>query len=96
MKNGERKAHVLLIRFGAATGDVEILNITADVMKKLLLKFLRSEDGPTSVEYAVMLAMLLGVCIASIGLVGQETSDSVQESSDRIETAFTESGVGDL
>ena len=65
-------------------------------MKKLLLKFLRSEDGPTSVEYAVMLAMLLGVCIASIGLVGQETSDSVQESSDRIETAFTESGVGDL
>ena len=65
-------------------------------MKRKLLKFLRSEDGPTSVEYAVMLAMLLGVCIASIGLVGQETSDSVQESSDRIETAFNESGVGDL
>ena len=77
-------------------GSVEILNITAHVMKKLLLKFLRSEDGPTSVEYAVMLAMLLGVCIASIGLVGQETKDSMDGSSDRIETAFDESGVNDL
>ena len=65
-------------------------------MKQHLLKFLRSEDGPTSVEYAVMLAMLLGVFIGSIGLVGYETRDSVQESSDRIDTAFQESGVGDL
>lgn len=65
-------------------------------MKKHLLRFLQSEDGPTSVEYAVMLAMLLGVCIASIGLVGTETKDSMDGSSDRIETAFSESGVNDL
>ena len=65
-------------------------------MKQQLLKFLRSEDGPTSVEYAVMLAMLLGVFIGSIGLIGQETSRSMDGSSDRIETAFEESGVDDL
>ena len=74
----------------------EILNITAFVMMKHLLKFLRSEDGPTSVEYAVMLAMLLGVFIGSIGLIGQETQDSMEGSSDRIETAFEASGVNDL
>ena len=62
-------------------------------MKRFLLKFLRSEDGPTSVEYAVMLAMLLGVFIGSIGLIGQETEESMENSSDRIETAFEESGV---
>ena len=65
-------------------------------MKKQFLKFLRSEDGPTSVEYAVMLAMLLGVFIASIGLIGQETQENFDNSSDRIDTAFQESGVGDL
>ena len=65
-------------------------------MKRLLLKLLRSEDGPTSVEYAIMLAMVFGVVVGTIGLLGEETRDSVQESSDRIDTAFEESGVGDL
>ena len=65
-------------------------------MKKHLLKFLRSEDGPTSVEYAVMLAMLLGVFIGSIGLIGTETQESMEGSSDQIESAFEDSGVNDL
>ena len=65
-------------------------------MKNYLLKFLRSEDGPTSVEYAVMLAMLLAVFIASIGLIGQETNENFENSSDRIDTAFQQSGVNDL
>ena len=37
-------------------------------MKKLgnaLVKFLKSEDGPTAVEYAVMLALIIVVCIGS-------------------------------
>ena len=72
------------------------LHITAYFMKKHLLKFLRSEEGPTSVEYAVMLAMLLGVFIGSIGLIGTETQRSVEGSSERIDTAFEESGVNEL
>lgn len=35
-------------------------------MKRLLLKFLQSEDGTTAVEYAVMLAMILIVVIGAI------------------------------
>jgi pilus assembly protein Flp/PilA len=33
-------------------------------------KFLVSEDGPTAVEYAVMLALIVIVCLAAIGSIG--------------------------
>ena len=33
-------------------------------------KFLKSEDGPTAVEYAVMLALIVIVCLAAIGSIG--------------------------
>lgn len=32
--------------------------------------FLVAEDGPTAVEYAVMLALIIVVCIAVIGTLG--------------------------
>ncbi len=43
-------------------------------MKKLaqsVKRFLVSEDGPTAVEYAVMLALIIVVCIAAITALGQ-------------------------
>jgi pilus assembly protein Flp/PilA len=33
-------------------------------------RFLVSEDGPTAVEYAVMLALIVIVCLAAIGAIG--------------------------
>ena len=33
-------------------------------------KFLKSEDGPTAVEYAVMLALIVIVCLTAIQSVG--------------------------
>jgi pilus assembly protein Flp/PilA len=42
-------------------------------MKKLgqfAVDFLRREDGPTAVEYAVMLALIIVVCIAAISALG--------------------------
>ena len=33
-------------------------------------KFLRSEEGPTAVEYAVLLAMILVVAVSSIAVFG--------------------------
>ena len=33
-------------------------------------KFLVTEDGPTAVEYAVMLALIIVVCLAAIGTIG--------------------------
>jgi pilus assembly protein Flp/PilA len=46
-------------------------------MRKLgqhLIKFLKSEDGPTAVEYAVMLALIIVVCIAAVITLGQNAS----------------------
>jgi len=37
-------------------------------------RFVKSEDGPTAVEYAVMLALIIVVCIAIITSVGQSAS----------------------
>ena len=33
-------------------------------------RFLTSEDGPTAVEYAVMLALILVVCISAVTTLG--------------------------
>jgi pilus assembly protein Flp/PilA len=38
------------------------------------VNFLKSEDGPTAVEYAVMLALIIVVCIAAISLLGSNAS----------------------
>jgi pilus assembly protein Flp/PilA len=36
--------------------------------------FLKSEDGPTAVEYAVMLALIIVVCIAAISMLGSNAN----------------------
>ena len=40
-------------------------------MLKSIVTFLKREDGPTAVEYAVMLALIIVVCIGSITILGQ-------------------------
>jgi pilus assembly protein Flp/PilA len=37
-------------------------------------RFLVAEDGPTAVEYAVMLALIIMVCIMAIQTLGTNTS----------------------
>ncbi|MBL8798853.1 MAG: Flp family type IVb pilin [Planctomycetia bacterium] len=41
-----------------------------------LLNFLTHEDGPTAVEYAVMLALIIVICLTAVQLLGQNTSAS--------------------
>ena len=35
-----------------------------------LVKFLQKEDGPTAVEYAVMLALIIVVCVGAVTTLG--------------------------
>ena len=53
-----------------------------------LLDFLRNEDGPTTVEYAVMMAMILMACMSAIFYFGQQTVASYNYSSSEIERTF--------
>ena len=39
-----------------------------------LVKFLKAEDGPTAVEYAVMLALIIVVCIGAITTLGNNAN----------------------
>ena len=41
---------------------------------KMAVAFLKKEDGPTAVEYAVMLALILVVIIAAVSTIGGTTS----------------------
>jgi pilus assembly protein Flp/PilA len=43
---------------------------------KRMVEFLRKEDGPTAVEYAVMLALIIVVCIAAITTLGTNASQT--------------------
>ena len=39
-------------------------------MSQWAVEFLKKEDGPTAVEYAVMLALIVVVCITAITTLG--------------------------
>jgi pilus assembly protein Flp/PilA len=41
---------------------------------KKMQRFLVSEDGPTAVEYAVMLALIVIVCLTAIRSIGQQAN----------------------
>jgi pilus assembly protein Flp/PilA len=57
-------------------------------MIRILKNLLREEDGPTAVEYAVMLAMIVMVCIGAIRSVGGNTSGSFENSANEIAAAM--------
>ena len=50
---------------------------------QLIKNFLRSEDGPTATEYAVMLALIIVVALAGITLLGV-----------KVNTVFTNTEAG--
>ncbi len=41
-----------------------------------LVNFLKNEDGPTAVEYAVMLALIIVVCITAISALGSNSNNT--------------------
>ena len=41
-----------------------------------LAAFLKNEDGPTAVEYAVMLALIVVVCITAITTLGSNANST--------------------
>lgn len=57
-----------------------------NVMKKVV-NFLKKEDGPTAVEYAVMLALIIVVCLAAISALGSNTNATFSNVANKIGTA---------
>jgi len=56
-------------------------------MKSFMSKvrqFVVSEDGPTAVEYAVMLALIIVVCLVAIASVGTNANTTFQGVADSL------------
>jgi pilus assembly protein Flp/PilA len=52
-------------------------------LAQFTVNFIKAEDGPTAVEYAVMLALIIVVCITAITTLGtnaNRTFDTVADS----------------
>jgi pilus assembly protein Flp/PilA len=45
-------------------------NVMLSRLIKQVVNFLKTEDGPTAVEYAVMLALIIVVCLVAITALG--------------------------
>jgi len=59
-------------------------------MKSIVTKvqrFLKSEDGPTAVEYAIMLALIVIVCLTAIQAIGTNASAAFQDIADDLDSA---------
>ena len=58
-------------------------------MTKSFVNFLKREDGPTAVEYAVMLALIIVVCIVAISALGSNASGTFNFVSQKVSTTTT-------
>jgi pilus assembly protein Flp/PilA len=55
--------------------------------KNAVVNFLKAEDGPTAVEYAVMLALIIVVCITAITALGTNANKTFTTVSNAISAA---------
>jgi pilus assembly protein Flp/PilA len=53
-------------------------------MIKLFKALLWEEDGPTAVEYAVMLALIIGVCVGAVHTMADATANSFDTSAQEL------------
>jgi pilus assembly protein Flp/PilA len=52
-----------------------------------VVDFLRCEDGPTAVEYAVMLALIIAVCIGTITTLGGNANNTFNSVAGAVNTS---------
>jgi pilus assembly protein Flp/PilA len=56
---------------------------------KALVSFLKDESGPTAVEYAVMLALIIVVCITAITTLGNNANSTFTTVGNAVKSAAT-------
>jgi len=51
-----------------------------------VLRFLADENGPTAVEYAIMLGLIIIVCLSTIASLGDIVMDSFSATGDALDS----------
>jgi len=57
-------------------------------MKRLIRSLVIDQDGPTAVEYAVLLALIVVVCVGSVKLLANQTASSYESSAEQLSEAI--------
>ena len=65
----------------------EIRWAMSNAIIKTIGRFLADEDGPTAVEYAVMIMLVFLAVLSMVQLVGLVTAGSFQDTGDKIQSA---------
>ena len=52
-----------------------------------VVRFLKQEDGPTAIEYAVMLALIIVVCLTAIGTLGNQANNTFSTTGNKLKAA---------
>jgi pilus assembly protein Flp/PilA len=60
-------------------------------LKQHLVNFVKREDGPTAVEYAVMLALIIVVCITAITTLGTNSNATFTKVGNAVNTSSASS-----
>jgi pilus assembly protein Flp/PilA len=87
---------MLQIRPGPLEGPtgVVFLTIKANSAMKVftakVCRFLRSENGPTAVEYATLLMLIFLVCLTGVTMFGQATATNLERSSEALRAVLEE------
>jgi pilus assembly protein Flp/PilA len=58
------------------------------MIRRLIHQFLADENGPTAVEYAVILALIVAVCIGSVRIMSNAARSSFDNSAQAIQNAI--------
>lgn len=56
-------------------------------LKRWVLKFYATEDGPTSVEYAITLSLIAVICISAITSLGKDANATFKTVSSKLGSA---------
>ena len=56
-------------------------------MLRFIRRLLTEEDGPTAVEYAVMLALIIVVCLVAITTLGSQANDTFSNVGNKLKAA---------
>lgn len=58
-------------------------------MYKLIQRLLVEDDGPTAVEYAVLLALIVVACLGAVNTLANSTAASFDTSAAEIQSALS-------
>ncbi len=64
------------------------LSIYGRYPTRRLRAFFGCEEGTTAVEYAVMLALIIALCVSAVSSVGSTNDGSLKDSMDKLGTAM--------